>query len=348
MEKLVSIITPTYNYGRYISQLLDSVVSQTYPNMEMFVIDDGSTDNTKEVVEPYIKKFADTGKKLQYIYQENGGQSSAINNGLKRICGEYLVWVDADDWYELDTAIADMIEVFERSPKNVGIVRAMQYIRDENTFEIIGENGDFNIDYPSKLFHECLFVIGIGYWFTPGAAVVKTATLFGYYPDKKIYQDVYLGQNWQLLLPILYDYDCVTLKKRIINVRQNTQSDSRKKKPYGYRVQAFDKTVKMVAETLRAIKSMPKSEFDKLVEENSLRYDILRVDCAFDYKQKTDFQSYYQKILAKNPDVARKYKTKLFFSKIPFGFSAYELLCKIKSLSKRVIRKVFRIIRTKK
>ena len=126
MEKLVSILTPCYNGEKYIWRLLDSVIDQTYPNIEMFVIDDGSTDNSANLIKSYIPKFESKGYSLTYIYQENSGQAGAINTGLKKISGEYLVWPDADDWYNTNTAITDLVEVFENSPDNVGLVRGMQ------------------------------------------------------------------------------------------------------------------------------------------------------------------------------------------------------------------------------
>ena len=70
MEKeLISILTPSYNNGDIIHRLLDSILMQTYQKIEMFVIDDGSTDNTKEVILKYIDKFSKRGIVLNYIYQ---------------------------------------------------------------------------------------------------------------------------------------------------------------------------------------------------------------------------------------------------------------------------------------
>jgi len=75
MQKLISILTPTYNYGHFIHRLLDSVLQQTYNNIEMIIIDDGSTDNTKQVIDGYIEKFQKRGFSLNYIYQGNQGLS---------------------------------------------------------------------------------------------------------------------------------------------------------------------------------------------------------------------------------------------------------------------------------
>ena len=94
---LVYILTPSYNCGQYIYRLLNSVLTQTYPNIEMTVIDDGSTDNTKDIIISYQFKFAARCYKLNYVYQNNQGLSSTINNGLKLVHGDFLIWPDADD-----------------------------------------------------------------------------------------------------------------------------------------------------------------------------------------------------------------------------------------------------------
>ena len=95
---LVSIIIPSYNYGSFISQTLDNLLAQSYQNWEAIIIDDGSTDDTGEVVDVYLKK--DT--RFIYIYQSNRGPSSARNNGLKHAKGDYVCFLDADDFFSKD------------------------------------------------------------------------------------------------------------------------------------------------------------------------------------------------------------------------------------------------------
>jgi len=93
-QKLVSVIIPTYNCARYISDAIDSVINQTYKNIEIIIIDDGSTDDTKIVLEKY-------NKKIKYIYQQvNKGPASPRNEGIKISKGEYVAFLDADDLWE--------------------------------------------------------------------------------------------------------------------------------------------------------------------------------------------------------------------------------------------------------
>jgi glycosyltransferase involved in cell wall biosynthesis len=104
-QPLVTVIIPAFNYARYIEQCISSVLQQTYPRIETIVVDDGSTDNTADV----IKKFGD---KIRIVRQANSGVSVARNTGLLNSSGEYVAFLDADDWWEpikVETQIAKML-----------------------------------------------------------------------------------------------------------------------------------------------------------------------------------------------------------------------------------------------
>ena len=94
----VSIIVPAYNVENYIKKCIDSLIKQTYKNIEIIVVNDGSKDNTLKVLNNYLKK----DKRICIIDQKNEGVSAARNNALAIATGEYVVFVDSDDWLEID------------------------------------------------------------------------------------------------------------------------------------------------------------------------------------------------------------------------------------------------------
>lgn len=91
----VSIVIPVFNGENYLRQAIDSALSQTYPYVEVIVVDDGSTDGTARLCQSY-------GDKIQYFYKENGGVSSAVNLGISKMQGEYFSWLSHDDVYHPD------------------------------------------------------------------------------------------------------------------------------------------------------------------------------------------------------------------------------------------------------
>ncbi|WP_367990323.1 glycosyltransferase [Vibrio sp. NTOU-M3] len=97
---LISIILPVYNVEEYLDECLESILKQTYDNYELLAIDDGSTDNSLKLLESYDDKFSG---RLRVISKENGGLSSARNTGLENALGEYVYFLDSDDWILADT-----------------------------------------------------------------------------------------------------------------------------------------------------------------------------------------------------------------------------------------------------
>ena len=106
---LISIIVPIYNVEKYLSKCIDSIINQTLENIEIILVNDGSTDSCAEIIESYANK----DNRIKVIHKKNGGQSSARNMGLDIAKGEYIGFVDSDDWLHYD-----MYENMYKSIKN--------------------------------------------------------------------------------------------------------------------------------------------------------------------------------------------------------------------------------------
>lgn len=97
-DKLISIIIPVYNVQNYLRECIDSVIAQTYKNLEIILVDDGSPDKSGEICDEYSKKDA----RIKVIHKENGGLSDARNVALDIAKGEYIGFIDSDDYVEKD------------------------------------------------------------------------------------------------------------------------------------------------------------------------------------------------------------------------------------------------------
>ena len=103
---MISVIIPAYNVQDYIAECLDSILNQTYKDLEIIVVDDGSTDNTPQILEEYAKKYP----QIRILTQQNSGQSVARNWGLRESSGDYIVFVDSDDWLATNNSIEMLYE----------------------------------------------------------------------------------------------------------------------------------------------------------------------------------------------------------------------------------------------
>lgn len=110
MEKMLSVIVPVYNVEQYLPKCLDSILGQEYAPMEVLLVDDGSKDSSGRICDQYAQR----DDRIRVIHKENGGLSSARNAGLDQARGEYLSFVDSDDFLEPD-AYRTMIDLMERS-----------------------------------------------------------------------------------------------------------------------------------------------------------------------------------------------------------------------------------------
>lgn len=138
---LVSVIIPSYNSGKYIAEAIQSVFNQTYDNIEVIVVNDGSTDCTQDAVKPFLHK-------IKYIYQTNAGVSAARNKGFHNSKGDYICFMDADDWYYPEN-IKTKAEYLDQNP-DIGVIHSAVEVTDEtlvpNGKILRGRSGEDMID----------------------------------------------------------------------------------------------------------------------------------------------------------------------------------------------------------
>ena len=150
---LVSIVTPSYNQGRFIRRTIESVLSQSYPRVEYVVIDGGSTDETVDILRSY-------GSRLRWISEKDHGQSHAINKGMDMLTGEILAYLNSDDVLAPD-AVAKAVSYFEQNPNCSMIYGRAHYIdADDNV------TGDYYTKpfSPAELINDCMICQPAVFW----------------------------------------------------------------------------------------------------------------------------------------------------------------------------------------
>ncbi len=129
MSELVSVVIPLYNKENYIIQTLQSVMNQTYANLECIIVDDGSTDNSVELASQFI-----TEHKLPWrlIFQENSGQTKARNHGIQQAQGEFIAFLDSDDLWPA-SKIELQVKAIEKSPDSVLVLSSYAIFSEGNS-----------------------------------------------------------------------------------------------------------------------------------------------------------------------------------------------------------------------
>ncbi len=173
---IISIIIPCYNVGKFLSETLESILAQTFRDFEVICVNDGSTDNTYEVIEYYCKKDS----RIQYIMQPNSGVSSARNSGLSKAYGDFICFIDGDDTVEPDFLERFVCQIgkypnatqficdFSRNMRQTSLRRNESFSFNQTEFiKNVIYNKEFNPQLPCMLFrhdiirnHNLLFEIG--------------------------------------------------------------------------------------------------------------------------------------------------------------------------------------------
>ena len=180
----VSVVMPTYNGSKYIKRAIDSILAQTYTNFEFVIVDDGSTDNTAEI----IHSFKD--ERIKYIYQENRGPASAYNTGFKNASTDFIFIMDHDD-YSYPIRIEKQLEYLIKN--NLGVCGSFFYINNEEKGFMEGKQPPINHE---DIKRELLFRP----WtlFNPTLCIQKSVfNEYGFYDDR-----IKVGYDYDYLLRI--------------------------------------------------------------------------------------------------------------------------------------------------
>lgn len=209
-EPKVSVVIPTYNHAHYVTMAVESVLRQDYGNLEVLVIDDGSTDETQQKLRPYFSR-------IRYFYKKNGGTPNALNYGLARAEGEYICWLSADDLF-LGRKISKQVELMARHPE-----MGFSY----TAFTVIDGNGvqQYAVDspyYPEK--KDLVRQLAKGCFINGSSVMMRRVAM-----EKVGFFDEGLPQahDYDLWVRFLRHYDCGYLRDYLLAYRWHGENMSR-------------------------------------------------------------------------------------------------------------------------
>lgn len=204
---LVSVIIPTYNNGQFIKEAIDSALSQTYSETEIIVIDDGSTDNTRKIVEKYKDR-------VKYLYKENSGSASARNMGIRESSGKFIAFLDSDDVWE-DKKLEEQVRALQNNQEAALIYCGKLWV---------GEDGNpikhefTQHEFPEGWIFEKLFEAN---YISSASCVVarKDAILLvGGFNESPVFRN---AQDYELWLRITARYRCLSISKALVLYRRH-------------------------------------------------------------------------------------------------------------------------------
>lgn len=220
--KKVSLISPCYNGEKYVCRFLDSLLEQTYDNVEFIFVNDGSTDNTEEIFMSYKPKLENKGWKVIYIRQENAGQAAALNNGLKIFSGDYLIFPDSDDIL-YPNHISKKVEFMEQHPE-CGLAFCILDVVNENDISKVIHQQRRKPSKNDNLFEDLIFERNI-IW-TPVGNIFRSKCFLEAVPSRHIYEGKG-GQNFQMLLPMAHKFKCGYIEEALAKYVVRKASHSR-------------------------------------------------------------------------------------------------------------------------
>ena len=322
-KPLVSILSPCYNGENYVGRFIESIIKQTYRPLQFILVNDGSNDRTDEVIELYRKKIEESGIEFIYLVQENKGQASAVNFGLKKVTGEYLTWPDSDDILTKDS-VEKKLDFLEKNQEYAFVRSDAYYFAEDNL-----EKPLRSLDRKSpKRFDKCIFdrlLFEQNMYSIPGCYMVRMESLDCVIKNREIYCSKG-GQNWQLQLPMAYKYKCGYVDEKLYYyvIRQNSHSHQVKKDDKLRQWERYDILKDIITNTVGKIDDFDHKKYDKLIEQKYIRFKFV---WSINHGYDDDAKSFYTFLC--NNDCLRK-SDKLFFR-----YRKNKYICKlIRSINK--------------
>ena len=325
----MTLIIPCYNMEGKISRMLNSVLNQTYANLQVIVVDDGSTDGSRKEILSFDVTMKKRGMNLDYIHQENKGLGGAINTGLKHIKGKYFCWPDADDTLTR-VSIEKRVTFLEDNPSYVFVRSDAAVFHETNLSHPIGT---ITRKSPNRFKEESLmedYILENDVDFCPGCYMVKTSAFQEVNPNMDIYEGR-RGQNYQLLLPLVYKFKFGYIDECLYNYVVYSTSMSRGDDTFDKCLERYDGLQSYILETLKRME-MSQKDYDYFTSLTYEKYYRLKAIKAFEFGLEKEYSDYRQKL--SNPHLLQSMYKYDRISKLPGSFAIARNIYKTKRMLK--------------
>lgn len=298
MNDLVTIIVPVFNAERYLTKCIESIIHQKYKNIELIMINDGSTDESLKI----MKQFAEKDSRIVIIDEKNKGVSHARNIGMDAAQGEYIMFVDADDY--IDEKTVERL-IYKAKSNNVDIVRFNGYIEDRNSkYNPLGMINDGEILNSCEHEKEIIEIFNSPdrsiqcyspFLFLKNTNLKKFNERLSYLEDKLFYLENLLNNKKTLFL-----------NERLYYYRFNDQSKTKNISMFG---QNIDNILEAHIEIVSFIKKID-SIYENLMKNSTMVLILYRIEYLAENTRYSDFKKYITDCL-KNTELKQLLNTKI-------------------------------------
>lgn len=323
----VSLIIPCYNMEKYINDAIDSVLSQTFNDIELIVVNDGSTDSSEDIILSRKQEIESVLSDFKYISQENAGVSATCQTGLKNVTGEYLALLDGDDCL-LPTSIEKQKDFLEKNQDYAAVRTNGYYTYLENDGEkryLIEDNSQTNEE--ATVWEDIL--LGKKHAFA-GGYMIRMSILDEVYPNRNVYNSSY-GQNLQFLLVPSYhrkvgfiDEPLMEYNIRTSSMTHKTENDQEKREIE--LIEGFKDIRKHIVNCF--FYDEEKEEYLKKIE---ILYAEMYLKIAKKYRDKVLAEKNYKILKLLTENQINKTEKKVYYSiKYPFYGSLVSIVNRIR------------------
>ena len=325
MGKKVTVVVPVYNVEEYLPKCLDSLAGQDYDNLQIVLVDDGSTDGSGKICDKYVNEHHNA----EVIHQENQGLSAARNSGTKRSTGYYIAYVDSDDWVSHDY-ISYQVTLAERYDADIVVVRQQSVWNGINSEEI-DYNGEEIVCYNQE---EALETMLYGYKLqTSACKLFKREIMLNHpFPVGELYEDAAIMYN------VFCDVNTV--------VASNLPLYCYRRRKGSIVNERFDTRHLVIIEHSNQIYDLIKNKHPQLIQAAGYRHAYSITEIAPKILSANDLESFrfaqdelrkHYKDLMKNRKASNKIKIRGFA--IKHGMVLAKMEIKAEAIYKRIIGK---------